>query len=125
MQYPKRIGRRTIPFYHGVFVGHPDEYKFNSTQKRHYEGMKGILAQAGIEMTLLGSELSDGGLTRFVAIAGDPSKPDFIWQKYEGNEPAGGQNRVYVAGRELKVSQFLSMDIFMAVMMCMKTKEPA
>jgi hypothetical protein len=137
MNIPKRIsvgiGRRTIPFYWDDFVGNPEDYKFNKIQAGHYEYMKSILAQAGLEFTLLGAESSKartnwqgaaGTLVRFVAFVGDPQKPDFVWQKYEGGTPGGGQNRVYVAGREMKVSEFVRLDTFMAVMMCIRANDP-
>jgi hypothetical protein len=30
---------------------------------------------------------------------------------------------VYVAGKEMKVSEFVRLDVFMAVMMCIRAKE--
>lgn len=128
MQYPSRIKtgikKQTVAFYTGQYVGHPKDFDlFNRTQNEYYEYFSGILEQAGLEFTLMGAEYSDGGLLRFVAVAGDPYNPDFVWQKYEGNQPAGGQNRVYVAGRMIAATTFKAMDRFMAIMMCMKTKE--
>ena len=50
-----------------------------------------------------------GTLTRFVAIAGSPDNPDFVWEKYEGAVPGGGRNTVYVGGHKLKLTDFLAM----------------
>lgn len=127
MQVPNRLpigqGRKTVAFYTEEFCGHPDDFKlFNSTQRRHYDELKSILGQAGLELSLMGAEFTEGGLLRFVVCAGDPKKPSFIWQKYEGNTPGGGQARVYVAGKTLHLSSFLAMDRFMAVMHCIQTE---
>lgn len=135
---PKRIrtgvGNRTITLYRDLYLGHPKHFEFNKAMRGHYEYLSSVLDQAGLEFTLMGAERTvpgtstwrqapKNGLLRFIVIAGDPFNPDFVWHKYEGNTPGGGQNRVYVAGKELHTSTFRCMDRFMAVMHCMKTTE--
>lgn len=108
---PTGVGRQTIPVPKGFYCGHPDDFEFGR-QTANYVSLKAILEGTGVELTLMSAcprHIKQMTQMRFVVVAGDVSKPDFIWEKYEGG-PSSGQNRVYVDGRVYRLSYYLSMD---------------
>jgi hypothetical protein len=114
--FPERlstgVGRQTIQVPKGHFYGHPDEFDFR-LQLTNYQSLKEVLDQGGLQLTLMSAAYrfpEAKKQMRFVVIAGTFEKPVFIWEKYEGNSPAGAQNRVYVDGHMYRLSSFLSMD---------------
>jgi hypothetical protein len=114
--FPDRLpigGRRSIMVPKGHFFGHPERFNFKQ-QLNNYQKLKEVLGLHGIELTLMSAcprQPDDQQLRqmRFVVIAGDVNYPQFIWEKYEGNNPRGAQNRVYVSGQMLRTSEFIAL----------------
>lgn len=125
-RFPTGVGKNTIPnparlkngvnatYWEGTDL---DAYPFKPVMSKHYAALKQILLRNGLVFEYLGVCSYDGityytsrcatvNLVRFVAVA-----PGFLWEKYEGNTPGGGQNHVYVAGKRIKLSKFLAFGI--------------
>jgi len=138
--YPPRIRtgfeKKTLKFPTQTFVGHPDDFGFSRIYREQYEILKVILGQVGLELCLLGVHQYKGlkhhasrtdnemtaNLMRFVAIAGDPYAPDFVWSKYDGKVAGGGTNKVYFCGKEMYMTTFMEYDPFMRTMMIFPDK---
>jgi len=93
------------------YLGDPEYYDWPSKIMRgHYDTVKRALDRNGITIKYISaatwkSAYSDANLTSFV-VATDG---DFLWEKYEGNTPGGGQNRIYLQGKMIKLTSFVSM----------------
>jgi len=124
MLYPARLNvntktKKSIAFYQAE-VYDPKEFDFQR-QTTNYENIQAALALIGTKLSVVGIEYFDSYTRtwghraemrkqrfRFVAFAGPASNPFFIWQKYEGANPAGAQNMIYFDGQEYRLSDFLS-----------------
>lgn len=125
---PLGIGRQTAPNpylqrgkdYSGHFKGNPDSFQFASNvQKINYENLKAILARYGLRFNYFaastyagqGSYWNRSGNPKLQSFVGttDIENPKFVWWKYEGATAGGGRNWVYVGGKAMKLSDFLSM----------------
>lgn len=99
-----------------TYSGNPSGVHLGTIQEKHYQTLSDILARSGKKFNYVGYASYEGfpaysshyskknpTLTRFVMTA-----PGFVWEKYEGDTAGGGQNRVYVSGKAMKLSDFLS-----------------
>ena len=100
-----------------VYSGKPSGVFLGKIQEKHYENLSEVLARNGKKFNYVGYASYEGfpahnawggkstgpTLTRFVMTA-----PGFVWEKYEGDTQGGGQNRVYVGGKMLKLTDFLT-----------------
>lgn len=112
--------------YSNQFAGNPDQHQFASKiQRNNYQRLKDILKRNGLKFNQFYASTYRGGadyirrygnpnaganLETIVAVAGKPEAPTFVWHKYEGSVAGGGQNTVYVAGRAMKLTHFLSLN---------------
>lgn len=99
-----------------VYSGNPNGVSLGTIQEKHYQTLIDILARNGKKFNYVGYASYEGfpaynaysknnpTLTRFVMTA-----PGFVWEKYEGDTAGGGQNRVYVGGKMLKLTDFLRL----------------
>jgi hypothetical protein len=100
-----------------TYSGKPSGVFLGTIQEKHYQTLSDILARNGKKFNYVGYASYEGfpaqgawggkstgpTLTRFVMTA-----PGFVWEKYEGDTQGGGQNRVYVGGKAMKLTTFLS-----------------
>lgn len=116
-QFPDRlptgVGKQTILVPKGYYFGHPDQFDFKRLTYQ-YQSLKALFAHHGLEFSYMSAcprnwPTSENQM-RFVVIVGDPKKPYFIWEKYEGNSPRGAQNRVYIGGQMYRTSEFFKLE---------------
>ena len=91
-----------------VFRGPSVTYNFEK-QTENYLKLRRVLMTYGKDFNQVSSAHYRGDLHtnhRFVVTTVDGS---LLWNKYVGFVAQGGQNHVYVAGRRIKVSNFLGL----------------
>lgn len=116
-QFPDRlptgVKKQTIHVPKGYFFGDPDDFDFKRLTP-HYQSFKALFEQHGLKFSYMSAcprhWPENTNQMRFVVIVGDPTKPYFIWEKYEGNNPRGAQNRVYVGGQMYRTSEFFCLE---------------
>lgn len=96
------------------YSGKPSGFTLTRVQQNNYQALSDILVRNGSKFdyvgaaTYTGQASYQGGniptLTRFVMTA-----PGLVWEKYEGISAGGGRNTVYVGGKRLKTTEFLSL----------------
>ena len=104
------------------FSGDPMDYVLSDVQEAHFANLSDILARNGLEFEYMGLAEYEGQahymrrpwahkrptLFRFVMTASNPDgTPAFVWEKFEGIAAGGGQNRVYVGGKKMKLTEFM------------------
>ncbi len=97
-----------------VYSGLASQYDFLK-QKENHQRLRACLQRAGLDFTLAHAVTfqSDTGWCyensirchRFVVETTDPG---VLWYKYVAGHPGSGQNHLFVHGRRIKVSQFVS-----------------
>lgn len=100
------------------YEGDPAKFDFKK-QTANYVELRDILARNNQKMDWIGVSKYEGMadyirrfdnpkakvmLTRFVA-----TSPNLVWEKYEGGTAGGGRNTVYVGGKMMKTTDFLSL----------------
>ena len=125
-RFPTGVGKTTVPDPSGgkngkrkgteYYSGDPMGIDLGPTQERHFAALAEILKRNGKKFTYCGYAKYPGSpaynaspnskpmLTNFVCTA-----KDFLWQKYEGATAGGGANHVYVAGKKIKLTDFLAL----------------
>lgn len=94
-------------FYQGPIQG----YSFN-TQQSNFDQISKKLYSVNKFLTTIyvgkyPAKHHNNLLTCFLALSDDKS---VAWYKYEGNTNGGGQNMIYINGKKIKTTHFLSLD---------------
>ena len=97
-----------------VFEGNVADYNFKK-QLNNFNALNAVLIANGTELTTITAAEFDGHhysanncrQVRFVCLAQNGS---LTWYKYAGHNNAGNQNDVYVGGKKMHLSVFLSLE---------------
>ena len=116
-QFPDRlptgVSKQTILVPKGFYFGDPDGFDFKRLTYQ-YQSFKALFDHHGFKFSYMSAcprhWPENENQMRFVVIVGDPKKPYFIWEKYEGNNPRGAQNRVYIGGKMYRTSEFFEIE---------------
>ena len=104
-----------------VYEGGIEKYIFNTVQENNLKKIQEIICGFFPKLTTISAVSFNGyrhylrvetdkpiRLTKFVAWNEDKS---VVWYKYEGTTAGGGQNYIYLAGKKMKLTNFLKMKI--------------
>jgi hypothetical protein len=104
------IGDQTITFPTSYFYGHPDSFQFSSSvMEKHWLAVKALCERQGLTHIVIGAALRDGYMSSagsFVVVAGDDTGTKLVWHRYLPNNPEGAMNRIFLGGKEYKMTAF-------------------